>query len=661
MHDSPDYYQLKVSVFNDDKKTELIGETWVDLRDIVVSGGGQSDQWHNLTCRGKYAGEIRVEITYYDSRPKPDKPVAAAARPKQVPVDEDRYGSLSRAGPRRRPLPSDPISGQPPAVAVPQVPEHVQTPPRPQPNPLPASYVSSQPSQQPAEYGAPPPPARHREQDHFTPAPPSGGAYATPNRMDAQPQHSRTPDGYDMYPAHLDEPTHSPDFDPHEYDPHDARTDHFDDRPVPFNVPPDDRTAPPPDDDRPPPPPVHRSRNNSGGVQDVAFRNSFDAPPPQKETTPTMRHDVLRSEALRHSIPISYPGRPTYKPAQVIAGHTSSEPLHVTPPPVRHHSCDSSYDPSARRLSSTIDDTSELPPHHDSSAFRTSGSRPSQYDYSSEPEYAQEVVSPAPLNISGRGSSAMAGRYSPLETSDHWHHEAAGGYATSPSPSAPRGYLRTSPEPLAYDSHSSRMQLEGTELESPKSSYPVASIPPIPASLVPGIDPSLALELSSRINEERRLQQLQLQQHQQHQQQRRHTTQDMIVTPPRGRRMIEAPPPDYGQNSSPAYSTPQQTHDRSPIAYSAGPSPAIIKPRAISPRPSHSHSTSPNPHHTIRRKSISPAPPIDGRRLSGVPFGPDSFDALNPSLVSASSGDSTRDFEKNGKIIAPRRARDRSV
>ncbi|KAK7721863.1 hypothetical protein SLS63_009388 [Diaporthe eres] len=83
VHDSPDYYQLKISVFNDDKKTDLIGETWVDLRDIVVPGGGQNDLWHNLTCKGKYAGEIRIELTYYDTRPKPEKP---AAKPKQCQV-----------------------------------------------------------------------------------------------------------------------------------------------------------------------------------------------------------------------------------------------------------------------------------------------------------------------------------------------------------------------------------------------------------------------------------------------------------------------------------------------------------------------------------------------------------------------------------------------
>src|ERR1700733_2801792 len=77
VHDSPDYYQLKVSVFNDDKKTDLIGETWVDLKEVVIPGGGQNDLWHNLSCKGKYAGEIRIEITYYDTRPKQEKPQQA--------------------------------------------------------------------------------------------------------------------------------------------------------------------------------------------------------------------------------------------------------------------------------------------------------------------------------------------------------------------------------------------------------------------------------------------------------------------------------------------------------------------------------------------------------------------------------------------------------
>ena len=112
VHDSPDYYQLKVSVFNDDKKTELIGETWVALDHIVVPGGGTNDLWHSLNCKGRYAGDIRIELTYYDTRPKLEK---AEDRRQSAPV----VGSMDQVGggiggPRqpkpvkRRPLPADP-------------------------------------------------------------------------------------------------------------------------------------------------------------------------------------------------------------------------------------------------------------------------------------------------------------------------------------------------------------------------------------------------------------------------------------------------------------------------------------------------------------------------------------------------------------------------
>ncbi|KAF6218385.1 hypothetical protein HO133_005732 [Letharia lupina] len=112
VHDSPDYYQLKVSVFNDDRKTELIGETWVPLDRIIIPGGGTNDLWHGLNCKGRYAGDIRIELTYYDIRPKLEN---AEGRRQSAPV----MGSMDQVssgigGPRqpkpvkRRPLPADP-------------------------------------------------------------------------------------------------------------------------------------------------------------------------------------------------------------------------------------------------------------------------------------------------------------------------------------------------------------------------------------------------------------------------------------------------------------------------------------------------------------------------------------------------------------------------
>lgn len=114
VHESPDYYQLKISVFNDDKRTELIGESWIALEKIIVAGGGQHDLWQTLNCKGRYAGEIRVELTYYDTRPRE---VQQEGKPQDTPLEDVVEDTRDRlAGPRqlkpvkRRPLPADPSS-----------------------------------------------------------------------------------------------------------------------------------------------------------------------------------------------------------------------------------------------------------------------------------------------------------------------------------------------------------------------------------------------------------------------------------------------------------------------------------------------------------------------------------------------------------------------
>ncbi|KAL2408139.1 hypothetical protein ABEF95_002001 [Exophiala dermatitidis] len=129
VHDSPDYYKLKCSVFNDDKKTDLIGEAWIDLTEVIVPGGGQNDLWHQLNFKGKYAGDVRVELTYYDTRPQPD---LSSERKKSrdnahsTASDAPSTGSTSRQlGPReikRRPLPPGP-GGHSSPVSAPRPPE----------------------------------------------------------------------------------------------------------------------------------------------------------------------------------------------------------------------------------------------------------------------------------------------------------------------------------------------------------------------------------------------------------------------------------------------------------------------------------------------------------------------------------------------------------
>lgn len=87
----------------------MIGETWINLEEVIRRGGGQSDAWHELNAKGKYAGQIRIELTYYDTRPKEDR--AATVAPQSYVSAAAQDDTPHTAGPRelgtkRRPLPS---------------------------------------------------------------------------------------------------------------------------------------------------------------------------------------------------------------------------------------------------------------------------------------------------------------------------------------------------------------------------------------------------------------------------------------------------------------------------------------------------------------------------------------------------------------------------
>jgi hypothetical protein len=122
-----------LSVFNDDRKTEIIGETWIQLDQIIVPGGGQSDTWHSLNCKGRYAGEIRIELTYYDTRPREEVPQPTAAPlPTTGPLAnrKDAVGGPRQAqSMMRRPLPADPSYD--PSPTRPSLPEYPQSSPLP--------------------------------------------------------------------------------------------------------------------------------------------------------------------------------------------------------------------------------------------------------------------------------------------------------------------------------------------------------------------------------------------------------------------------------------------------------------------------------------------------------------------------------------------------
>ncbi|KAI2473212.1 hypothetical protein F4781DRAFT_380928 [Annulohypoxylon bovei var. microspora] len=636
VHDSPDYYQLKLSVFNDDRKTELIGETWIDLRDIIIRGGGQSDQWHSLTCKGKYAGEVRIEITYYDSRPKLEKPVA---KPNVVATssDPDVVVGSQKTVVKRRPLPSDPVTGQAPS---PPVTEQVHTPPpRAQPN-LPATFVSNPTPLQAIEYSTPPSNRPSNLPDQYVQAHLGANQYSTATHRAEHPQY-RTLDRNYKFPTqenehlrHLD--PYSRSYVPDPRAPFTPGQSAYESPSALVHQP----RQPVEDDDRPPPPPVHRVRNLSGSSQELVPRGAFDIS--QHKATPPMRHDVLRSEAHRYSVSSpssSYPGRPTYRPfesapeVQTTAQYHENEIHHQSAP--RHYSYDSTYESHYRSMQPTVEDVPEswTPP---STRSRHSGSRALEYD---ERDLNQDS-SPAPLNLGGRGS-AGSGRYShsPSPLPSQQQYESSG-FSPSPEPMASEDYsqaLTLVSRPYSkYNDHAFNhpSELDDNQVHT-SGNYDLAPVPP---TLVPGVDPALAREISDRFHQERT-------------QGRRYTQPIPMEIPARGRQQSD-PPSNYLVKYSPNthHTSSSRSYERSVVPYSS----AVTAPSAPAPI-SRPRGTSPNPsaNYTIKRKSVSPAPPpSDGRRLSGVPFGPDSYDALNPTVASTKDASKSSEYTNaSGKIV----------
>ncbi|KAH7407608.1 C2 domain-containing protein [Cadophora sp. MPI-SDFR-AT-0126] len=724
VHDSPDYYQLKVSVFNDDKKTDLIGETWVDLKEVVVPGGGQNDLWHNLSCKGKYAGEIRIEITYYDSRPKQEKP----ERTRQAATNGADDGSRdSLKGPRqpkaavkRRPLPSDPVTGAPASPVA--VPDHVQTPPRgypPSPTAAPdhiqmpprgfqntqggvqdlhtpprgyqtpptaipehvqtpqrgyqsPSYIPNQSPLQTMEYAAAP--ANYSPSHGYDDGSNSnvnGYGQSPGSFTTTSPSQPQQIDRYEMYdPASRSEYSQSNSADHYRVDegPSDA-PDMYNPRQQqsPYELPqPDEFGFPPSPGGPPPPPPAHRTRAGSSHnsphplESQGSYEFSQDNRSPNPYGTPT--HDGHRHSVPSQSHSNSYQA---YSPDKTHEQFRRSANGSYQQSPPRHHSYDSRYHGDYGSMQPTVEDAPPSP--GGSYSGLRNGSRVSRHD---DRRYDQ-VPSPAPLNLSGRGSSA-SGRNSTSNapTPTHQYSNSSGGYAnnnsqppfrdrsqTDTSVSAQTSYnsmqrydhhRHSSEEPIGGASNYQRprgqsqdhmggpsgyQRLRGqSEDQMGMSNY---SLPSVPATLVPGMDPMIAQEISERIYDEKRA-----------------SYNQGAGNSARGRYQNS---PQYQQNkpkllsyqeNEAAFVPAAATYDDRQSRFSTATVP-VVKPRAISPDP------------RSMRKSVSPSPrpSDDTRRLSGVPFGPDSYNALNPSLAGSTSTPSlsaaydTKVIDPDAKII----------
>ena len=600
VHDSPDYYQLKVSVFNDDRKTEMIGETWVALEKIIVPGGGQNDLWHQLNCKGRFAGEIRIELTYYDSRPK--EPRLEERRQSSLAngtPSQEREGSVGLSGPRqpkpvkRRPLPADPTMSDP-NRSSPQP----YTPP-PSNEYLPSSQQQS-PAPSPAARVDPTTPLNHLYQQIDPRASPSnlrGYGHAVPSNENIRGQTS------EHLPFNKNELTEEGGLDGNVYVNDNRQSDHA---PIEDQVQSYSPYGNGPFDshENVPSPSAH---GYDYPIDDCQSPRHEDRPSIQ--TLPNGR-DLYGSSPPK---PTSLPQYASMPDVRSYPDFSSNGQYHRTSLPAidnseqlapRHQSLDGGR--SAHTNSNTLMESDDPPPPP---AHRSNGLQSTpHFQGRGHAESYPPISGPPPLNIRNARNSISASPLSQVQTStpNGVHH-------SSHSPSA-----RTIPQATSSRSpHSSYSQPDRRRSPEHFSTSPVRDYnQSTPPSLVPGYDPRIAEDESERLMFEN---QSSLRQSSepvaQYQAFAAHNTQNRAHPSSRY----------VGQ----AHNRPvDDVHARRPHRASA----PVVARAEVSPE-----------SRTRMRKSVSPQPepgPAE-RQQSVVPFGPDSYDVFNPSLNDAADVNSS--------------------
>ena len=621
VHDSLDYHQLKVSVFNDDKKTDLIGETWVQLDSILVAGGGQNDLWHTLNCKGRYAGEVRIELTYYDTRPREEK--AGDAGSIAAPTSRSERTPEAVAGPRqpkqvkRRPLPADPTSTDSSPIR-PSLPEHIQssplpyTPPRNQQqlhgsSPHSASVVAGQRIQEPTQtqsshydmttHSAPPSQSFHSHPEIYGNSsdahssgqlPPSlnepnssvhsqqhshEGGYAAPAQVHSSTSHSDYPR------EQLDRVSQSQqkndayqyqDLGLPELPPHTPRTNRSSTHPSPRYYSPVNSSPSYVLPQYHPPSDVHQQQDARDEMQ------SYSAPP-------SVPNDHYRNDRPRDTRVNSHSG-----PQPVM-----NDPYQETP--LRHHSIDS-HGPirQTQEYDQMADDGPPPPPPPHSHQI------PSPHDDLDR----HQNYAPAPLQIRPRASISA----SPLSQS--YHETPPAGYARDSSPNESRFQSRPGSMVPSYNPHEQTQKHSSHEPEN-FPSY-TAYEHQAPQRHPENFGTSLQQNAVNDIGHDRRMS---------------HPVGHSYGPSPRYERTSAQEPRYSNPSESYADDGSHQWNGRGYAPREHRASAPLVKPRAVSPDP-----------RTPTRKSVSPQPertPDSG--LPGVPFSPDSYDQLNPNLKSAKS------------------------
>ncbi len=589
VHESPDYYQLKVSVFNDDKKTELIGETWVALDQLVVPGGGRNDLWHNLNCKGRYAGEIRIELTYYDMRPKEEK--AEERRQDASTNDFQDQGRETVGGPRqprqvkRRPLPADPTGT---ITSRPAMADHSISAPLPYTTPDNRNLHSSQQAytNSSMDYESEPQPPLDNRYQHLGQAPPRGS---------------------------------SPSYNSYDQEQFDGDIDISHN----FGQPPSNQYG------------VYNPISPSVYRQEVALDQHVISHREQELEYPSLYSSepyMPEPESIRNNQPTNlqtFSGfdnrdvRPSAQPLHIANGIFSSNSMPDIRPQQRKQGVGAPKHRSSLQKSSNYEDLHPLstgnhawpvpsetagdesgpppPPVHRNSGLRStpepSGQAPA--------EYSPPITQPVPLRMRNERSSVSNSPLSQVQGNISYTDHPL---STSPSNS------QLSHSGVSVTSRTSYSQRDSRQSQNGMSSSPVRDHTyTMPPSLVPGYAPSIADDETEREARERRMSARPVYANDavsQYQQLPHSSAQPRAPLP-----INPAPGP---------IRTIENSHDRR--AHRSSAPIAMSQASGIDPR-------------TPVRKSVSPQPGSapGERRLSAVPFSPDSYDAYNPSISTAAS------------------------
>lgn len=601
VHESPDYYQLKVSVFNDDKKTELIGETRVGLEEIIVPGGGQNDTWHNLYCKGRFAGEIRIELTYYDTRPKEDR---AAERPSELVVEAHQEPSRDSVGgprgpkfPKRRPLPANPTG-----TSRPGMPEHAHSSPLPQP----AQSIIHQPIPSHPE-------PRQGRDPRLEPTPSSGNQYHYPQHPSSiGPLNGHDHPNQDWKIGHRN--------DIQEYNNY-LEDDHKQDMAshVPAQIPYNRHYA----QDTPMQPkhnlprhPGHGEPRPNAYRTDTQFANYSSVEPyDYEQASPDQGLYNPYSDGYSQSPPAVPHGNsmPDVRPAvdPIVIGNNSQR--HSLPDgrhynersPVHQHSHNSSFDSYPNPHQNIAgDDVPPPPPAHRTN----SGMSHSPLDNGrSQSESCAHVPGTAPLNIRKERGSFSNSPLSQVQTNGS-HAD----YGPSTSPPHAQHYTHSSAMTAPRPVHA---PVAARDAYHRRSMSPTRNGQAMPPSLVPGYEAAPTSDVPQNVL---------------HRESMNHGHSGNNEAIPQ----YQAAP---SQHTQPRPHHAATIHTQSPLqALARGPDQRPHRASAPMPQP---RAVSPD-RRIPARKSVSPQPEsaMSDRRGSGIPFGPDSYDALNPYISSGSAG-----------------------